>query len=262
VGGAALHGLLGAGGGAIRGAGYGALAGAGAGAFSKLDTSKLTAGEGLIHSAARSGQRQVHALTGMLTPGELEGVRGGAFDARKALETARGLPHEAKAQKAFTAADTAQHMGLTSVPGYLRALKDRPVSEVLGASAREQYHGMHPALGAVMVGLPAASAVGTLANKESPTGPGKGEELGRNLGGAVGGVMGGMMPVGGAEVMNRLGTGAGAGVGRVIDRIRGRKPLVNDLGNPSTLEPTESQNTPSERVTSPSAAGGQKDIGL
>jgi hypothetical protein len=263
VGHAALGGLMGGLGGAARGAGIGAAAGAAAGGLAKLDPSRLSALPGALGSAARSGQRQMHAMTGMLSPAELEGVRGGAFDARQRVEGLKNLGAPlGRAGKALEASERAQEMGLTSVPGYLKALKDRPVGEVLGASAKEQYYGMHPAMGAALVGVPAVGAAGTLARPERPTGPGKGEELGHNLGAAAGGVMGGMMPVAGAEAMSRLGGGAGAGVGRVIDRIRGRRPAVDDLGTKPSLEPTESQNTPSERVMSPSAAGQQKDVGI
>jgi hypothetical protein len=262
VGRSALQGLTRGLGGGIHGAGLGALAGGAAGALTKMDPSKLVGREGILGSAARSGQRQVHAMTGMLSPAELEGIRGGAFDARQRVgELDRMGAPRGRAGKALEASEKAQEMGLTSVPGYLKALKNQP-GQALSTSIKEQYYGMHPAMGAAMVGLPLASAAGTLARNERPDGAGKGEEIGHNLGGAAGGLMGGLMPVGGAEVMSRMGGAAGSGVGRVIDRIRGRKPLVNDLGNPSTLEPSESQNTPSERVMSPSAAGGQKDVGL
>jgi hypothetical protein len=262
VGRSALGGLLGGLGGAARGATMGGLAGAAVGGITKADPSRLSELPGVLGSAARSGQRQVHAFTGMLSPAELEGVRGGAFDARQHLRSVMGTPAEAKAQKALAATEASQNMGLTSIPGMLGAAKEHGVGKVVSTAAKEQYHAMHPAVGAAMVGLPALGAAGTLARPERPDGPGKGEELGHNLGGMAGGVMGGLMPVAGAEAMSRLGGGAGAGVGRVIDRIRGRRPVVDDLGTKPTLEPTESQNTPSERVMSPSAAGQQKDVGI
>jgi hypothetical protein len=253
VGSSALHGLAGGLGGAVRGGAAGALAGGiagGVGARFGGSAGRLTARNDIIGSAARSGQRQVHAVTGMLSPQELHGIRGGSFGA--------------KAGKGQEWAEKAQNMGLTSIPGYLGAMKEHGVGKVLATNAKEQYHNMPKAMAALSVGLPALGVAKTLSSPEDPNGPGKGESVGRNLGGAVGGVMGGVMPVAGNIAMSAAGSAVGGLAGRGIDKLRGRsmKGPVNDLGATAPLEPTESQNTPSERVMSPSAAGQQKDVGL
>lgn len=259
VGGAALQGLSGGVSGGLRGAGIGALAGAGAGAITKMDPTRLVARNDALGSAARFGQRQVHAVTGMLEPAELEGIRGGAYAARERMKAQFGGD---KATKAFNAASEAQNMKLTSLPGYLGAMREHGAGKVLSTGLKDQYHSIGPGMTALMVGAPALGAAHTLATKESPTGPGKGERLGHELGGMVGGVAGGAMPLVGNVAVGELGGRAGATVGRVIDRIRGRRPPIDELGQRAPLEPTESQNTPTERITSPSAAGQQKDVGL
>lgn len=264
VGESALAGLAKGLGGAATGGALGALAGGGAGALGahlgQGSPSRLVARDDILGSAARAGQRQVHSLTGMLSPAELEGVRGGAYNARQHLAklTEAGKP-TARAAKGLAAAEEMQRMGATSVPGVLGALRREGAGKVLSTGAREQVHNMPT----VMTGLTAYGIAKPLLSKEDPeTGaPGKGERVGRSLGGAVGGVAGGLIPFTGGQVLGAATGEAGGRVGRVIDRIRGRRPAVDDLGNKAPLEPTEAQNTPSERVTSPSAAGGQKDIG-
>jgi hypothetical protein len=261
----ALHGLAGGLGGALRGGALGALTGGVAGGVgSRLggESSRLLARKDIIGGAARAGQRQVHSLTGVLSPDELEAVGGGAAGARQHLArlTAAGKPTE-RAAKGLDAAIKAQEMGLTSAPGYLSAMRKSP-AKTLAAGAKEQYYNMPTAMGVLGLGIPAAGIAKTLATKEQPDGPGKGEQIGRSVGGLVGGVTSGLMPMTGGALVGEGMSRGGQLVGRVIDRIRGRMPMVNDLGNKAPLEPTESQNTPSERITSPSAAGGQKDIGL
>ena len=73
------------------------------------------------------------------------------------------------------------------------------------------------------------------------------------------------MPIVGQELVGRTLGGAGRMVGRGVDRFRGKRPPVPGMtpgGPPNTLEPAEGQHTPSERITSPAAAGQQPDIGI
>jgi hypothetical protein len=199
----------------------------------------------------------------MLSPSEFEGIRGGAHAARENFGKLQAAGKDTtRAAKALGSAQDAQNMGLTSIPGYLGAVKEHGIGKVLATNAKEQYHNMPKAMAALTLGVPALSAAHTLATPEDPNGPGKGERLGRELGNAVGGVAGGVMPIAGNAVVGGIAGRAGGAVGKVVDRMRGRREPVNDLGTKAPLEPTESQNTPSERITSPSAAGQQKDIGL
>jgi hypothetical protein len=267
---AALLGTLGALGGAGRGALLGAGVGGVAGALMKGDTSFYGQRGGLLGAGARFGQRQVHSVTGMLAPRELEAVRGGAFGARQALDTARaGVPKAtAAAQSAVHAAEgrlgaveSAQNMGLSSIPGVIGAVRREGVGKVLQTGAREQLHGAGP-LGALMVAAPALATAKSLTNKDEfdEQGRGKGERVGEELGRTVGGVTGGVMPIVGQGLLGSALGGAGRVMGRGVDRLRGKGSAPGMA--PATLEPAEGQHTPSERLESPSAAGQQKDIGL
>lgn len=264
IGSAALHGAHGALGGAVSGAGVGALAGGGIGALSSRGAG-LAARAGALGAPARFGQRQLHSLTGMLAPAELEAIGGGAAGAQQAFNAAlaAGAPagRLAKAEKALSASRKAQNMGLTSIPGYLNSVKNNGLGSTLAAGAKDQWHNTSPAFTALMVGVPAATAAGTLMKKENPTGPGKGEELGRNLGGVVGGIAGSAMPIAGNMIVGGALSSAGGRIGKGIDWMRGRRQASPMMG-PPPLEPAEGQHIPSERVMSPAAAGQQPEVGL
>lgn len=283
VGQAAAGGLSGAFSGAGRGALAGGLAGAAGGALLKGDYSGLGQRGGLVGAGARFGQRQLHSLTGMLTPAELEGVRGGAYQARRAaggardaLVAARGVggkaladatAHHGAALKRLAVTEAAtgvrgSGMDLTSIPGYLRSVKDHNVGKVLSTGVKEQLTGAGLVGGGLLVGLPALSAGQALAGKKEfdESGRGRGERVGEELGRTVGGIAGGVMPLAGQAVVGGALGGVGKLVGRGVDRMRGKRPAPGMT--PSTLEPAEGQHTPSERVTSPAAAGQQPDIGL
>jgi hypothetical protein len=272
IGEAALSGL----GGGLRGAGQGALAGglAGsvAGGLSPSNLSGLTQRGGPLGAGARFGQRQLHGLTGMLSPQELEGVRGGAHDALQHSLKMTGKPGMAKADKALRATEAATGIGpgsmnLTSVPGYVGALKQHGVGKVLSTSVKEQLANQPAAMTALMVGAPTVAAGKALAGKDeyNSKGQARGERAGEAIGGALGGVVGSVMPLGGQVAAGAALGGAGKVIGRSVDRLRGKRPTPG-LSQPGmtarTLEPTESQNTPSERVMSPNAAGQRPEIGI
>lgn len=147
------------------------------------------------------------------------------------------------------------------MPGYLRSLKNNGVGATLAAGVKDQWHNASPTMGAVMVGLPALGAAGTLLRREDGAGPGKGEELGRNIGGVVGGIAGSAMPLVGNIAVGAAGTAVGGAVGKGADWIRGRRVAPPMMGPPA-LEPSEGQHLPSERVMSPAAAGQTPEVGL
>lgn len=265
TGGAALSAL----GGALRGAGKGALigtaAGAGAGALTGRGAHLATRGDA-VGSLARFGQRQTHSLTGMMRPDELEAIGGGAANARKALHalpTTASAKQVDRARRGLAAAEDVQERGLTSLPGYLRGMQRDGVVNTIGASAREQLSNAPVWANALTLGLPAAGAVSTLAHKEAPDGPGKGEQLGAGIGGLVGGFAGGAMPLAGNLLIGAGAAGAGKVIGRGIDRLRGRRPqpMVGQLA-PKHEPANEGQHIPGERVMSPAAAGQQNEVGL
>ena len=284
VGQAALGGLGGAGTGALKGGLIGGAVGAGGGALLHpgVDASRLTTLPG-IGVGARFGQRQLHGFTGMLSPMELEAVRGGAHglrqgaaEAAKAVGAARPMGGPALAKAEAVAAKAQQglraseavtgvakpSMNLTSIPGYLNAVGEHGAHKVLRAGLKEQLTGGGALMGGLLGGAPLRGAAQAARSPDQvdAQGRGKGERLGEQVGQAVGGVAGGVMPIiGQAAVGGALGA-AGRRVGRVVDRLRGVRGRAGMA--PATLEPAESQNTPSERVTSPAAAGQQPDIGI
>jgi hypothetical protein len=280
VGGSLLGGLGGAVSGAAKGGLIGAGLGAGAGALAKGDLSRLGDRSGLVGAGARFGQRQVHSLTGNLSPQELIGVRGGAYGAQQSLRRAAQGVASATTPKAFEKAHSVEqraakalratadatglrtNMDLTSLPGYAKAVKEHGVGKVLATGAREQIANSPPALAALMIGAPVVGAGKALLGPDEvdAQGRGRGERVGEELGRAVGGVAGGVMPVVGQGVVGGVLGKAGKLVGRGVDKLR---PHLSTPGmTPRTLEPSEGQHTPSERVMSPNAAGQAPEIGI
>ena len=290
VGTSALNALAQGAGGAAKGGLVGAAAGGLAGGLGSkvLNPSSLTQRGGVLGAGARFGQRQVHSLTGVLTPAELEGVRGGAYGARRAVVDAEQKLKDApwlkdskltpskmmemgdkaelsksRAVKGLQSAENVQNMGLTSIPGYIDAIKNHGAGKVLGAGLRDQVRNMHPGMAAVALGMPAMGVLRAATAKKNERGAGRGESVGYNLGNAIGGVAGAAMPVVGSAVLGETLGSAGGLVGRGVDRLRGRKKENAPLSmvGPPQLEPAESQNTPTERVMSPNAAGQKPDLG-
>ena len=280
VGGAVTGALGGAARGAGKGALFGGLAGAGAGAASGMGAG-LTQRGGILGAGARFGQRQVHSMTGMLSPAELEGVRGGAYGAREHLAKATAALDRAplgaapraqkavgRAQKALATTEAATgvtdpSMNLTSLPGYLQAARQHGMGKMLSTGVKEQIANSSPAMTALMIGAPAVGVAKTLAGKEETDASGRGrfERAGEDAGRTIGGVTGGVMPIVGQGLVGGALGRVGKYTGRGIDRLRGKGGQPGMTA--TTLEPAEmGQHMPTEKVTSPAAAGQQADIGL
>lgn len=246
VGSAAARGILGG----LRGAGAGAVIGAGVGGAAGLASGARGAGlaravadrSDLLGSAARFGQRQVHGITGAVPAGaasKTEAIRAmgaGAAPARGRLANARtaladaadgkasrkALDEATAAQKAVGAAERIEELGMTSMPGVLKAYATRP-ADALKASLNEQWHSGGWGTRGVMMGLPVAGAAASLAAPESsnPTAPGRAERSLSALSPLVAGM--GAMPIAGAVgsglVLGKGLQAAGAG----IDAIRRRR---------------------------------------
>ena len=238
-------GLTGAAHGAAIGGAVGALGGGVAGHLGK-DVSALNRVRGPVGTGARFGQRQVHALTGML---DTQGGLAGATQLASA-----GLQ------------EPVQGMQLTSIPGVLRSI-DR---HGLKATAQEALHATaSTAKGkAFMLGLPALGVAQALTHKKNSTDArGRGEEVGDQVGQMVGGIAGGALPIVGGLALQSAAGKAGGLIGRGVDRLRRGKIQTPPVGgtpglSPTTLEPAEAQHTPSERIESPAAAGRQNEVGL
>lgn len=236
VGSAALHSL----GGAASGARTGALLGAGAGGLAGAAKPGLALamgkGEGLLGGFSRFGQRQVHALTGVGDAKYVRSIGGGAADAQRHLGEAAGAFRSAvgpearqkalhelqQAHKGMNAAEKAEKMGLTSLPGYAKALYKNP-KEALKAGLSEQWHQGGAGTKALMFGLPAAMAANELRKGEDPTGEGHGrfERAGHSLGEGLGFAMG-PLPVAGQTVMSPAVGGVMGGAGKLVDRTIGK----------------------------------------
>jgi hypothetical protein len=272
---------LGAGvGGAATGALKGGVLGAGAGAVGgavapKALYDRMSQMKGALGASSRFGQRQVHAATGWLpTAGDtssIERIRGGAYGARNSVQSAvdaaarNTQPNKAlglektvtKARGGLEAAEKAQQMGLTSIPGYIKSLRDpkQGVLKTVGAGMAEQWRTGGIASKAFTVGVPAMGAVGAIRSAESPVGAGKGERIGRELGATAGGILTAPLPlVPGMAVGSALGA-AGGLVGKGVDRLRGRKAPGRVVQHAVPPENVAGQHVPTERVMSPSAMG-------
>lgn len=271
--GAAGRGLAGGLTGAIGGAGKGALAGAvlgtagGALAPTQLlrGTRVLSKAPGLVGDAANFGQRQVHSITGWRPGGatsSIERIGAGAAGARKELGKAVSAGNPAateRARSALKASEKAQAMGLTSLPGLGKSLKDNGILPTVAAGAKEQWQGSSGKMKALMVGLPTASVGNTLLSRDTEGGPGKGERIGRTLGGTLGY---GMAPLSlGAGTL--LGAGlerAGGLAGRGVDKLRGKRPQVpQEPSRPPASEPGDTGQVAAERVFGTGYSGGSPE---
>lgn len=277
-GGQALRaGFGGAVGGAIPGAALGALAGGGLGALGTKFAPELTSGLArksleapYLGALSRSGQRQVHGLTGWRPEGGIESIRGGAFGARSARDAAYdaavkdlipGAHPEAiqeslekmhnvrktKADQVLSAAQEVQDRGMTSLPGVARALKADPKG-ALRAGMREQWLNSNLPIKALMVGLPAAQLAGAAFGKADPE-HGRGERIGRGLAGVASGMALGGVPLVGQLAGQATADAVGGRLGKLFDRKK------SPLGSPNEQQISEGQHLPTERVLSDSASG-------
>jgi len=204
---------------------------------------------------SRFAQRQLHGLSGWTPKAGLESIRGGAFEARKKLESALASGHGPSielAQKGFNAAHQAQEAGLTNLPGYAKALQKDPVG-TLKKDVAAQWHSGGRVEKALGIGLPLLGLAHDIRTPERETGPGKGELLGRGIGGAAGGFLGSSMPLAGQLLVGAATGMAGGLVGKGVDRLRGRKP--SSPGQLTPPEQSQGQHVPTERVMSPAAMG-------
>jgi len=290
---AVMSGLGGALGGAQRGALTGGVLGAATGAgLGHLSPEKaehlresLTKGPMGVGAFARSGQRQVHGVTGWAPKGGVREIGLGAVTREPQVAAAKAALEEAKAgrggrsltdrvmrrtsvegatkrlggaQKGLEAATTAEKMGLTSIPGYVKSLAsrdpDRGVGKTLAAAAKSEWHGGDPVSRAMMIGLPAAGAIGALRGpEEDPNHPGQGKAQ-RVAGQLVMGATGALLSPMAIGTQSLVGGGlhrAGDAAGREVDRLRhssALRPRAPDLTADS------GQAVPGERVVSERAA--------
>lgn len=265
--GAALGGALG---GAVRGAGRGALIGAGIGGAAGLaaptrvlsGTKSLAKSDNVLGSLSNFGQRQVHSLTGWKPGGSnrsVERIGAGAAGARHALERAHasGDPAAvASATRALRSVEKTQNMGLTSVPGVVRSVRDHGLIPTVGAGLRGQWDASSGRDKALLLGLPALSAASAIGGSEGAGQPGKGERVGRVLGGALGGAVAPLSLAGGLVLGGAL-ERAGGLAGRGVDKLRGQRPAVpQEPSRPPASEPGDTGQAAVEHVFGTGYTGG------
>ena len=247
------HGVTGALPGAAAGAVLGAAGGAGlaAGGKGRLLQAAADQQHGPLGVAARFGQRQVHALTGATPKGFLnpEGVRqmrGGAWGAENHIGKVESSALRQKAmaelelkhaRNASQHAQTAETMGLTSLPGYARAMKEHGVGKTLLTGAKEQWHGTGAVGKALGFGVPAAAAAKELATPTQDGDQGRlrraashAEELAFSVG---------PLPIAGSMVL------AGG-----LHKALGRKKPKSEVHASAQLDPAGGVAVPSEREAS------------
>lgn len=265
------RGALGALGGAVRGAAKGAVLGAGIGGLAGAAaptrtlsaTKSLSKADNALGSLTNFGQRQLHSLSGWKPGGSarsVERIGAGAADARRELGAvlAKGDPAAvAQARKALGSAEKAQEMGMTSLPGLARSVRDNGLLPTVGAGLKSQWDASSGKGRALMLGLPAASLAGAVASRDKAGGPGKGERIGRIVGGTLGGAVAPLSLAGGVVLGSAL-ERAGGAVGKGVDRLRGRRPEVpQEPSRPPASEPGDSGTAaPVERVYGTGFGGG------
>jgi hypothetical protein len=238
-GGSVLQGLGGAAVGALGGAKTGLIGGAAlGGAAGALRPAYAEALTPYLQGASHFGQRQVHALTGVGDRGYLRSIGGGAQEATERLHAARGARQAAMsgahpelyaqarqefegAQKGLQAAEKAEDMGLTSLPGYARALLHNP-KEALKSGFGEQWHGAGPGGKALLFGLPAAFAGNELVHGgKDEEGRGRFERAGRSLGQGLA-YTAGPLSFGAQSLLDPALAGVGDRTGKFVDRSLAR----------------------------------------
>jgi len=200
---------------------------------------------------SRFGQRQVHGLTGFVPQGAERGkyladIKHGVVNRQAAVDAAqkaidskedvRGVfgrvmghtPEEAakkqltRATAARDAAQKAQDYGLTSIPGYVKAIRDPNIGlkKTLRTAYDEQISGSSPAMKGLMLGMPAVQ-LGQAAfqdpRKRNSMGESKGEALGSATAGLATGLALGPLPMMTQMGLSMPAMAAGKRLGRVFD---------------------------------------------
>lgn len=185
-----------------------------------------------VGAGSRFGQRQLHSLTGWAPKGGIKSIRGGAYAAEQNVAKARDVLRQArkkgtsvskakgelsKARGALEASTKAEEMGLTSLPGYAKALRKDPKA-ALKAGFGEQYKSMGPGMRALTYGGTAASVGGEL-SRDDPT-AGRLERAGRSLGAGVP-FLAGPLPLAATMVAGPALSSALGAAGKGADKVTG-----------------------------------------
>lgn len=233
---------------------------------------------------SRFGKRQVHGLTGWTPKGGIQSIRGGAYEAGQRLRNAEqainaptkqrfldkamlrtpeqahvkqvmGRSKELKdARKAHAAAQKAEDMGLTSLPGYAKSMVKHGPGKTISTGVKEQWHSMGPTGKGLMVGLPALSVGSELAREGKPGEGGRLERAGERLGDVA--YMMGPVPIAGQTAAQIALSGVGKRVGKLLGGKKTKpQPQAKSTPAPPSLEPAGGEVEPAEHIVSDRAMG-------
>jgi len=238
----------------------------------------------------RFAGRQAHSLTGWTPAGGVQSLRAGAWDTGQQLDTARAGFAAAKgqaaqgakvqrglmdtvmrrsdadvatrglkkgiddlhfAERAHRASVNAENMGLTSLPGYAKAMKTHGVGKTLSTGLKEQWHGVGPVGKGLMVGLPALSVGSELAREGGPEEAGRLSRAGARIGDIA--YTMGPLPFAGQVVAQTALGGMGKRVGALFDK---KKPQsATTVPAPPSLEPAGGEAEAGERIVTERSMG-------
>lgn len=260
--GALSGGVRGAATGGALGAAAGGLAGAGGGAKAQNLVRALSKGKGKAGTISRFGERQVHSLTGAMPKGlgKAEGLRAmgaspSANAAERVLEAMANSKDAVKDKtvasltKAMGYADKTEALGMTSLPGTIKAFATKPV-QALKAGAGREWYGSPSKGGKLMnIGVPAGFVAAEAARSSKAGEEGRAS---RTLSAAGYAAPFSVTPMGfaGATAASMLLGGLGSKAGKLVP---GKKKLGQNPGPPVPEEGSESGNV--ERELSPRASG-------
>ena len=154
------------------------------------------------------------------------------------------------AEKGLEAAQKAEDMGLTNLPGYVKSMVKNGPGKTLKAGLAEQWHGVGPVGKSLMVGLPAMSVGGELARESKPGERGRVSRAGERLGEIA--YMMGPVPLAGQMVAHTAISKGGKGIGALFDR-KPKQP--KSVPAPPSLEPAGGEAVPGETIVSDRAMG-------
>ncbi len=230
---------------------------------------------------SRFGKRQVHGVTGWTPKAGIQSIRGGAYETGKRMEAAKGAvsikapgatqgrmdkllrrtPEKIQqraaksghkemvaARKGDVAGRKAEEMGLTSLPGYAKSLKNNGVGKTIRAGMGEQWHSVGP-VGKSMMVLPAIPVASELARESKPGEAGRFAREGAGLGEFASTM--GPVPIAGQIA---AGTALGA-LGKRVGALADRKKNTKHVPAPATLEPAGGEAVAGEPVISDRAMG-------
>ncbi len=270
--GALQGGLRGAAGGVALGAAAGGVAGAAGGGRAQKLVRSISKGKGAPGAVSRFGERQVHSLTGAMPQGlgRSEGLRAmGASPVADtseklmkaiaeskgplgALTGAKGVAQDktvASLTKALGHAEKAEELGMTSVPGALKAFATKPV-QALKAGAGREWHDSPTVGGKLMtLGLPAGLVASEAARSSKPGEEGRASRTLSSIGLTAPFSLTPMGFTGGMLASTVLG-GIGSKAGKLMSK---KKKLGQNPGPPVPEEASESGSV--EHELSPRASG-------